>query len=117
MKRDWPTLFDQIPRSLTIKQLAARFDVSYLTALRAAHKYGYPAVDGRHAAQRHRRKLNPEMVNWNKSNIAIARELLVSRQLVSWVRHHRDVAVSTSTRRRNFHNGKRSNHINHKNTK
>ena len=112
-RKNWPALFSKLSPGLTFGELARRFHVPYLTALRAAHKFGYAAKDGRHLAQRHRRKLNPELVDWRKSNIQIARELLVSRQLVSVVRHRDGIALSSSTRRRNFHNGKRSNHINH----
>ena len=117
-KRNWPALFKKLPSGLTFTQVSRRLRVNYLQALRAAHKFGYAATDARHLAQRHRRKLNPELVDWRKSNIQIARELLVSRQLVSMVRHRDGIALSSSTRRRNFHNGKRKN-INHthKNTK
>jgi hypothetical protein len=111
--RNWPALIERLPEGLTTHQIARRFRVPYLTAWRAARRFGYPAVDGRRMGQRHRRKLKPELVDWRKSNVEIARELLVSRQLVSFVRHRQGVAVSVSTRRRNFHNGKRSNYINH----
>lgn len=115
MKRDLSKLLARLPSGLTFTQVSRRLRVNYLQAFRAAHKYGYQATDARHLAQRHRRKLNPELVDWRKPNIQIARELLVSRQLVSMVRHRDGIALSSSTRRRNFHNGKRSNTINHPN--
>ena len=117
MKRNRPALFSKLPSGLTYTKLARRFRVPYLTALRAAHKFGYAAADGRHSGQMHRRLFDPETVDWNKSNIQIARELLVSRERVRQVRNK--IEMSASTRRRNFHNGKRNNNINqkHKHTK
>ena len=113
MKRDFSKLLVRLPSGLTFTQVSRRLRVNYLQAFRAAHKFGYAATDGRHLAQRHRRLFDPEKVDWKKSNIQIARELLVSRERVRQVRNK--VEMSASTRRRNFHNGKRSNHINHPN--
>ena len=107
MKKDWPSLFKRIPPGLTFAQVAKRLRTPYANTLRQIHLHGYPAVDGRTHSQDFRRVLDPDKVDWRKSDLTIARELLISRQRVHKVRQ--GLELSASTRRRHFLNGKRIN--------
>lgn len=87
MKRDWSKLLGELPPGLTFSQVAKRLKAPYGSTRIAIHCYRYPASDGRAHGQRLRRILDPEKVDWSKSDIEIARELLISKQRVNLVRH------------------------------
>lgn len=90
--RNWPALIKQLPPGLTYYQAARRLKVPYTVIRYAIHRYRYRAVDGRSFGQRVRRILDPDKTDWRKSDLQIARELLISKQRVNRVRHE-------------FHNG------------
>lgn len=92
MKRHWPKLIAKLPPGLSFGQAARKLRAPYTVVRYAIHRYGYPAVDGRSFGQRVRRILDPDKTDWRKSDLQIARELLISKQRVNRVRHE-------------FHNG------------
>lgn len=86
MKPSLETLIEALPPGLTFQEAALRLGVDYQACRRAIQKYGYRASDGRRYCQNSTRKLVPEKIDWRKSNIQIARELLISRERVRVVR-------------------------------
>ena len=82
----WKSLIDSLPDGLTFSEAAKRLGLPYQATRQAIIRYRYPAVDGRRYGQRRVRRMVPESIDWRKSNIQIARELLVSRERVRIVR-------------------------------
>lgn len=87
-KFNWKDLIKSLPLGLTFSQAAKRLRRDYQCTRQALFKYRYRALDGRHTAQLKTRKVNPDKIDWRKSNIQIARELLVSRERIRFVRKH-----------------------------
>ena len=85
-KRNWKDLIKSLPPGLTFSQAAKRLRRDYQCTRQAIFKYLYRALDGRHSAQLKTRKVNPDKIDWRKTNVQIARELLVSRERIRFVR-------------------------------
>jgi hypothetical protein len=85
-KSNWKALIKSLPPGLTFSQAAKRLRRDYQCTRQAIFNYGYRAVDGRHFTNMKTRKVNPDKIDWRKSNIQIARELLVSRERIRFVR-------------------------------
>jgi hypothetical protein len=83
---NWKRELKKLPRGLTFTEVATRLGSSHSTAFYAIKRCGYRASDGRIFAQRSRRRLDPDKVDWKLSNIQIARSLGISKQRVSLVR-------------------------------
>lgn len=85
-EKNWRRRIGKMPRGLTYHELASRWGLSYQAARRMALRHRYPASDGRKFAQVRARKIDPSEIDWSLSNVAIARQLLVSRERVRLVR-------------------------------
>lgn len=82
----WKSLISSLPRGLSYSEAATRLGRDYQAVRQAIIRHGYRAVDGRKFSQNGRRKFQYEGVDWRRSNVAIAREHGVSRELVRRVR-------------------------------
>ena len=82
-QRAWLGRLAQVEPGLKLGELAAMLGEPYATVQRWAAFLGYPIRDGR--SERSSR-VNWSSVDWRKPNVAIARELGVSRERVRQVR-------------------------------
>ena len=78
--------FKTLPPRLTGRELQRRLGINYQSALHYSRKFRYRRSDGRTFAQRDKRQLDPALVDWAQSNIAIARSNGVSRERVRALR-------------------------------
>lgn len=83
----WKSLISSLPKGLSFTEAATRLGMDYQSVRAAIKRHGYKAVDGRRFSQNHNRKFWFEGVNWKMSNVEIAREHGVSRELVRRVRN------------------------------
>ena len=83
---NWKKVLASIPAGLSYSEVAARLGTDYSTTRVAIKQHRYKVADGRRFAQNATRILVPEDIDWRKPNIQIARELLISKQRVSFVR-------------------------------
>ena len=81
---DWQQRISKLPPSLTIGKAARRLRQSYQSTRLHLLRCGYEVVDGRKHGKSSR--LDLKKIDWNLSNIAIARSFLVSKQRVSFLR-------------------------------
>jgi len=84
---EWQSLFDSLPPHLTLKEVARRFKQTYRLTATWARKCGYEAKSGHKllwTAQRRRQfqRVPWQNIDWRLSNVQIARELGVSREIV-----------------------------------
>ena len=100
---NWKKLIRSLPKGLTFTEAAARLGQDYNATRLAIHKYGYAAVDGRRYSQMPRRKIRVEDIDWSKSNIQIARELLASRERVRQLRKSNGKRFVESRGRKSTH--------------
>ena len=89
---NWPDLIATLPPGLSFKAAADRLGRHPRTVHNALTRYGYTATDGRHAGQLHRRKLDPDKVDWSRPLVDIARECGVSKQCVHQAKARRKAA-------------------------
>ena len=92
MKRiQWQTLVESLPENLTVKAAAKYLDLPYFTVRYWLLQLGYKFRDGRNCCWSQARrakftKLVASKVDWDLTNVAIAKRFGVSRQRVHQVR-------------------------------
>jgi len=79
-------LVKSLPFGLSYREAAARIGLPYQRVRLAMIRDKYPVADGRGFSQNGRRKLNPALLDWSKSNIALARQWKCSRERVRTLR-------------------------------
>ena len=79
-RMNWPEIIATLPPGLSSIEVSRRLNRHPRTVHDALTRYGYAATDGRHAGQLHRRKLDPDKVDWSRPLVEIAREWGVSKQ-------------------------------------
>ena len=86
MKRaEWQSRFAELPKGLTMAQVAQRLQKPYRLTARWVRLLGYESGDGRGWTEqrlRQFRRVPWEQVPWDLPNVAIARMFSVSREIV-----------------------------------
>lgn len=82
----WKQLIESLPPGLSFSEASIRLCLDYQAVRNAIRRYEYKAIDGRRISQNNNRKCWYDDVDWKKSNIVIAREHGVSRELVRRIR-------------------------------
>lgn len=78
----WKRRFSELPAGLTLKSLADKWGVAYVTIYIWAKRFGYDHADTRGAKHRARTRDRYGKVDWNRRVSDIAREIGVSKQAV-----------------------------------
>lgn len=82
----WKSLIASLPPGLSFSEAAVRLCMDYQAVRNAIRRYGYKAVDGRRFSPNKNIQFWYKDVNWQKSNVVIAREHGVSREMVRRIR-------------------------------
>lgn len=81
----WKNYFKSIPDGLSLKEISHRIGCSYRTVHIWANAFGYKPANGKTwTAQRRRQfqRIDWNLIDWSKSNVRLAREHGVSREIV-----------------------------------
>lgn len=87
--KDWDLVISALPPNLTTSQAASLLNRNYTTVRSNLHRHQYSTRDGRHHRYVFRppvSRVNWSTINWRLSNIAIARQRGVSREIVRRMR-------------------------------
>jgi len=83
---DWQNLIATAPPGLSLAALARHLNQEYLQTRYWAKLFGYSWTDGRslpHPGKYdHRRKLNPALADWSRTNLELAKQFNISRQRI-----------------------------------
>lgn len=86
MKFNWKARIARLPRRLSYAQAAKRIGKPYQTVRKQLIAHRYQTINGHRTAKWRTRKINVSAIDWRRSNVEIARDLLCSRERIRKIR-------------------------------